>query len=146
MQKLFTMFIIAMISFGCAEHATDKNKQTEAVEEAVETFRQTMLQPDQGKFEALTSPILSYGHSNGLIEDRATCIASMVTGKFQFKHIELSNQTVDVEGNTAIVRHQFFANTQDEGKAPGTVRLQVLQVWHFDGSHWRLLARQAVKI
>jgi len=140
------MIIIATMSLGCNSHSTDEHQQVKAVEEAVETFRQTMLQPDQLTFEALTSPALSYGHSNGLIEDRATCIASMVDGKFKFNSIELTNQTVEVEDNTAIVRHQFFASTQDEGKAPGTVTLKVLQVWHFHGGHWRLLARQAVKI
>lgn len=140
------MIIIAMIQLGCNAPATNEHQQIKAVEEAVETFRQTMLQPDQVKFETLTSPILSYGHSNGLIEDRATCIASMVDEKFKFNSIALTDQTVNIEDNTAIVRHQFFAHTADAGKAPGTVTLKVLQVWHLHDGQWRLLARQAVKI
>jgi len=116
-----------------------------AVEEAVEVFRQTMLHPNQTKFEELTSAKLSYGHSSGLIEDQETCIASMVSGKFKFLRIDLINQTIDVEGNTAIVRHEFNADTHDEGKEAGTVKLKVLQVWHKLDNHWRLLARQAVK-
>ncbi|QNL48671.1 nuclear transport factor 2 family protein [Olivibacter sp. SDN3] len=144
--RLMPMMIIAILSFSCNESPAGASGQIEAVEEAVESFRQTMLQPDQAKFEALTAQALTYGHSNGLIEDRATCIASMVDGKFKFNSIELSDQSVDVEGHTAIVRHQFFAHTHDEGKEPGTVSLKVLQVWQLQDDQWRLLARQAVKI
>jgi len=133
-----------MICLSCVDKKEEKSVAT--VEAAVEAFRQTMLHPNQTKFEELTSAKLSYGHSSGLIEDRGTCIASMVSGKFKFLHIDLINQTIDMEGNTAIVRHEFNANTHDEGKEPGTVKLKVLQVWHRHDNHWRLLARQAVKI
>src|SRR5690606_10116659 len=97
-------------------------------------------------FYQLTSPALTYGHSSGLIEDRDTCIASMVSGKYVFLSLELSEQTVDISGKTAIVRHRFFAHTHDEGKEPGTVTLHVLQVWQKGDDGWQLLARQAVRI
>lgn len=132
-----------MICLSCVNKKEEE--QVAAVEEAVEVFRQTMLHPNQTKFEELTSAKLSYGHSSGLIEDQGTCIASMVSGKFKFLRIDIINQTIDIEGNTAIVRHEFNADTNDEGKAPGTVKLKVLQVWHKLDNHWRLLARQAVK-
>src|SRR5690606_16747551 len=102
--------------------------------------------PGQEALEALFEESLTYGHSNGLIEDRTTCIASMVTGKFNFTSLEFSEQSIDVVGNTAVVRHVMFAHTADAGKEPGTVRLHVLQVWvHKDGK-WQLIARQAVRI
>ncbi|MEH6306765.1 nuclear transport factor 2 family protein [Olivibacter sp. CPCC 100613] len=136
--------ILAMVLISCSNKSNESNIM--AVKKAVEVFRQTMLHPDQSKFEALTSPLLSYGHSNGLIEDRENCIASMVDGKFKFLQIELTEETIDIEDNTAIVRHHFFARTHDEGKSPGTVSLKVLQVWHLHNGHWRLLSRQAVRI
>lgn len=143
---LIRMMIFTMVNLSCKERPADEAQQVETVEGAVESFRQTLLQPDQEKFEALTSPALTYGHSNGLIEDRETCIASMVDGKFKFNSIEISDQSVAIEDHTAIVRHQLFAHTDDEGKEPGTVTLKVLQVWQLHNDQWRLLARQAVKI
>lgn len=144
MKKQFAMFMLTMVCLSCTNRGEDNSAL--AVEKAVEVFRQTMLHPNQLKFEELTSPLLTYGHSSGLIEDQATCITSMVSGKFKFLRIDIINQTVDVEGNTAIVRHEFKADTHDEGKDPGTVKLNVLQVWHKLDDHWRLLARQAVKV
>ena len=137
------LLFTAMIYASCTENNRDPKAE---VEHAVEEFRETMLAPDQSKFEALTSPILTYGHSNGLVEDRETCIASMVTGKFKFLSVELSEQTIALEGKTAVVRHIFYAHTHDEGKEAGEVRLKVLQIWHEEGGDWHLLARQAVKI
>ncbi|MGK9125827.1 nuclear transport factor 2 family protein [Olivibacter sp. SA151] len=138
------LIISAMVLMSCSNKARQSNQL--AVKEAVEDFRQTMLHPDQSKFEALTSPLLTYGHSSGLIEDRETCIASMVNGKFKFLQIDLTEEKIDIEDKTAIVRHHFFARTHDAGKSPGTVNLKVLQVWHLHEGHWRLLARQAVRI
>lgn len=144
MKKKFAMLMLMMVCLSCTSKKEDNS--TLAVEKAVEVFRQTMLQPDQLKFEELTSPVLTYGHSSGLIEDRATCIGSMVSGKFKFLSIDLTNQHIDIEGNTAIVRHEFNASTHDEGKPAGKVRLSVLQVWSKYEGHWHLIARQAVKI
>lgn len=116
------------------------------VEAAIERFREVMLQPDQKIFEGLLAESLTYGHSNGLIEDKATCIASMVSGKYKFTSLDFSEQTIHVANNTAIVRHILFGHTQDAGKEAGTVNLKVLQVWFRNDGKWQLLARQAVKI
>jgi len=140
-KSLMSLALILIGVIGCSYQATPAVE----VAQAVELFNKTMVKPDQAVFEQLTSPILTYGHSNGLIEDQKTCIASMVTGKFKFLSIDLSEQRILIEGNTAIVRHVFFAHTHDAGKEPGTVKLKVLQVWQKTGGTWRLLARQAVK-
>lgn len=116
------------------------------VAEAVESFRKTMVLPNQATFEKLTSQALSYGHSNGIVEDQKTCIESMVTGKYKFASLELTEQTISVTGQTAIVRHNFFAHTNDAGKDPGTAKLKVLQVWVKEKGNWVLIARQAVKV
>ena len=47
-------------------------------------------------------------------------------------------------GTTAIVRHLFDADTNDNNK-PGHVTLKIMTVWQKQGSKWILLARQAVK-
>jgi hypothetical protein len=133
--------IFMSVSSGMAQNADEK-----AVAQAVEKFRKTMVDPDQATFEKLTSSALTYGHSSGLIEDKKTCIESMVSGKYNFESIELSEQTITIVEKTAIVRHTLFAHTHDAGKDAGTVRLKVLTVWQKQNGNWLLLARQAVKL
>ena len=79
------------------------------------------------------------------VEGKAEFISKIVSGKSDFVSIGLNNQTIAVSGSTAIVRHRLDAKTNDNGK-PGEVHLQVLLVWQKLHGHWKLLARQAVKI
>ncbi len=138
-------FILLAIVVGCSnQQATSPDKA--GAEAAVEQFRLALLDPSIDILEQLTEPELTYGHSGGLIEDRETCITSMVTGKYKFLTLNFSEQNVEVIGNTAIVRHHMSADTHDRGKEAGTVSLHVLQVWNHTGEGWKLLARQAVKV
>ncbi len=122
-----------------------QTKDEKLVAESVERLRKAMIDPDKTTLEKLTSPKLSYGHSNGLIEDRATFVQALVSAKSDFTDIKLREQTITVSGNTAIVRHFLDGTTNDGGRA-GTVKLAVLLVWNQKGTSWQLLARQAVKI
>ncbi|MBC7892858.1 MAG: nuclear transport factor 2 family protein, partial [Sphingobacteriaceae bacterium] len=104
-----------------------------------------MIDPDRAGLERLASPDLSYGHSNGLLEDRAAFVEALVSNKSDFVTIDLSEQTIRVTGNVAVVRHKLAAETKNSG-TPGTAKLAVLLVWQKQNSGWVLLARQAVKI
>lgn len=120
--------------------------ETAAVELAVEKLRQALLARQRDPLDQLTDAQLSYGHSNGKIEDKTTFLETLVSGRSRFTSITLSDQRVAVSGNTATVRHIFSASTQDAGKAPGSIQLAVLLVWTKQAGQWKLLARQALKI
>lgn len=117
-----------------------------AVENAVEKLRLALLTPTTDALLEVTSPLLTYGHSSGLVENRETCIESMVSGKYKFLTLAFSEQEIWISGNTAIVRHRLFAETHDRGSQPGIASIHVMQVWEKAESGWLLLARQAVKI
>jgi hypothetical protein len=123
-----------------------QEKDKAAVADAVKQLNQAMIDASQSKLEALTSKNLSYGHSSGLIEDKDVYIASIVDGTFGFASIDLTDQTIAITGDVAIVRHKFQAATDDKGKQPGSVKLSVMQVWTKEKGKWLLLARQATKI
>ena len=122
-----------------------QNKDQESVSQAVEQLRLVMITPDKAKLEALTTDALSYGHSAGKIEDRAAFIQALVSGASDFISMDLTDQTVTIVDNTALVRHKLTGETMDNGK-PGQPKLSVLQVWIKQRGTWKLLARQAVKI
>ena len=61
-----------------------------------------------------------------------------------FVSISLSDQTISISGNVAVVRHTLAGATNDRG-TPGNVTIKVLTIWQKDGGQWRLLARQAVR-
>lgn len=140
-KKIIYFMLLAVITTSAVYAQSVKEKQ---VATAVESLRKAMVDADSISLDRLTTNDLSYGHSGGQIQDKATFLHSITSGQSDFVTIDLTNQTIQIHGNTAIVRHILTANTNDNNK-PGTVKLGVLTVWVKDHHHWILLARQAVR-
>jgi ketosteroid isomerase-like protein len=114
-----------------------------AVADAVEMLRQAMISADRAKLEAAAADALTYGHSSGRLENKEQFVAAIVEGRSVFRSIDLSEQTIHVSGDVAVVRHLLTAETSDGGR-PTNVRIGVLLVFQKQGGAWKLLARQAV--
>ena len=140
-----TMLLTLALMFPAAITLAQK-KDEQALAEAVRRLNQAMIDANQIALEELTSEKLSYGHSSGLIENKEAYVTAIVDGTFGFTSIDLTDQTIALSDNVAIVRHKFLAATDDRGKEPGTAKLSVLQIWQKDKGKWVLLARQATKI
>lgn len=135
--------LVALLCFGILLQAqTKKEKQ---VADAVEQLRKAMVDADSITLSRLVLPLLSYGHSSGHIDDKYEFVTKITSGKSDFVTIDLSDQQISISKKTAMVRHTLHAATNDGGK-PGTVKLQVLQIWQKLHGQWVLLARQAVKM
>ena len=114
-----------------------------AVSAAVEALRKAMISGDKAELEKLAAAELSYGHSSGRIEDKAEFIAALVSGTSGFSAIELSDQTVNVIDQIALVRHVFNGKRKADGS---NMKLAILTVWMQRQGDWRLIARQAAKL
>ena len=137
-------FLFLMLC-GCSLVMRAQTADQKAVAAAVETLRKAMVDGDKAALEKITADALSYGHSSGKVEDKAAFIDAMVTGKSDFKTIELADQTIAVSENVALVRHKLSGETNNDGQ-PGTVNLGVLLVWQKVKGQWKLIGRQAVKL
>jgi ketosteroid isomerase-like protein len=113
-----------------------------AVEQAGESLRRLMIDPDRAALERIFADQLSYGHSDGRVQTKAEFTDALMNGKSVFKSISLSGQTISLAGDIAIVRHRFEADAVSNG-VPSRPHIRVLQVWHKQGDDWRLLVRQA---
>lgn len=133
--------LIALVALLSVMVASAQSREEKAVAAAVERLRQAMLNGDRTALESLTAAELSYGHSSGLIEDKKTFVDALVTGKSDFKEINLTNQTIKVAGNVAIVRHEMHGESNT-----GPVNIGILLVWQGKGDNWKLVARQAYKL
>lgn len=141
-MKKVAVFILLLSAHFIVKAQTADEKNVLA---AVEKMRLAMISGDRKALENIAAANLSYGHSSGKLEDKATFVETIASGKSDFVEITLSNQTVKVTGNVALVRHQLDAKTNDGGK-PGEVHLGILLVWQKQGKTWKLLGRQAYKL
>lgn len=122
-----------------------QSKDEKDVAAAVESLRKAMIDGGEAALKSITAEELSYGHSSGKVEDKASFVANIVSGKSDFKTIDLSEQTIKVIDNIAIIRHKLVAETADNGK-PGNPNLHVLLIFQKQKGDWKLLVRQAVKL
>jgi ketosteroid isomerase-like protein len=104
-----------------------------------------MVDANRADLDAIASEKLSYGHSSGKVEGKKDFVENIASGKSDFISIELNDQTISVSGNTAVVRHELHAKTNDGGK-PGEAHIKILLVFQKHGGKWLMLARQAVKM
>lgn len=141
MKYLYLLGILSLFSFT----AMAQSKDEKSVIAAIEKLRQAMVDGDRTSLENIATDSLSYGHSGGKVENKTSFVENIASGKSDFVTIELSEQTVSIVRNNAIVRHTLLANTNDGGK-PAVVKLKILLVWVKQKGEWKLLARQAVKL
>jgi ketosteroid isomerase-like protein len=137
------LFSCLLCLFSCMG-VNAQSKEVKAVSDRVEQMRKAMIDADSAKLAELVSDSLTYGHSTGRLEDKATFIGNIISGKSVFVTISLTEQTVSVQHDVAIVRHILSATTNDSGK-PGSIVLKILLVWVKQHGKWILLARQAVR-
>jgi len=140
-KKIMILMVAGLIA---SNSGVAQNKKETAVAKAVEDLKNAMISADSAKLAALVADDLSYGHSGGKIEDKATFIQTLVSGHSDFITIELTEQNIKLYGNTAVVRHILNAVTNDNGK-PGSVKLSILTVWNKQKGKWKMVARQAVR-
>jgi ketosteroid isomerase-like protein len=141
-MKKMIYLIFALLVFNTAQA---QSKDSVQVVKAVNHLADLMVNPDKAALEALVSDRVSYGHSGGKLEGRTSFIESLTSGSSDFVKINLTDQSIQLFGKTAIVRNKLFASTNDGGK-PGEVKLALILVWQKQQKTWQLIARQAVKL
>jgi len=141
MKKLIATYLLVLwMTTGI--NAQVKNEAD--VANAVDKLKLAMISGNKSELENIVSDKLSYGHSGGLVENKKEFVEKIASGKSDFVTIDLSEQTISISDEKAIVRHILKTKINDGGK-PGEVHLRILLVWQKKNGEWKLLARQAVK-
>ena len=114
------------------------------VSQAVEALRKATLAQDKAKLEQLSAAELSYGHSGGVVQNKAEFV-SVMTRKSTVKSIEFPELKVGMAGNNAVARHLWVSESEMDGKSTST-KIGILSVWTKQDGGWKLLARQGYKL
>lgn len=139
MKKLLLLLLLLPPTITWAQSSEEK------IAAAVEALHNALIVMDSSTLEKLTTDNLTFGHSNGTVENKQTFIHTVLNGPLRFTAIQATNQTATLVKRTAIVRYVLVAKATNNG-APTDIKLGVLQVWQKRKGAWKLLARQAVKI
>jgi len=119
----------------------------DAVARNVEAFRAAQQAGNAEGIAPLCADELSYSHSSGAIDDKASLLAGVRDAKYKWTSLEYKNPTVRIVGPAAIVRFNFVGEQEfaaDGKKVPQN--LHILMNWQKQGSDWKLLSRSATKL
>lgn len=144
------MIVLLITATSCC-----KQKESEiaipAITEAdgiriVQEFNDAIINPTVQLLDNLCADELTYGHSSGLIQNKAEFIDDLVNGPYDFKSVTSPELSVEVSENTVIARFIFLATAIKDEKTI-EIRLGCIQVFQqTENGQLKLLARQAYKL
>lgn len=118
--------------------------QDSSIDDAMRRLNAAMLAGDAQKLRDLTADSLSYGHSDGRIQNQGEFIDALASGKTHFNRIDFSNSVTKISGDNAVIRNHFSGTLAAAGKLTET-EFDVLMVWQKQQGIWKLIARQGYK-
>jgi ketosteroid isomerase-like protein len=123
------------------------SEDEDAVGKNVEAFRAAQFAANAEALASLCAAELSYSHSDGRVEDKATFIANATNGKSKFLSLEYQDTKIRVVGPAAIVRFHWLGEQEAvaDGKKSST-NLHILMNWQKQAADWKLLSRASTKL
>ena len=134
------LVILLLFSFVFANAQTEEGKLITTMKE----FHQALVQKNTVSINQQTEKALSYGHSNGWVQNKDDIIKDFETGLISYQSYKEDSVNVFMSGNIANVRFIADINATLRGNEISN-HLKVLEVWVKKGKRWLLFARQAVR-
>ena len=101
-----------------------------------------MIAKDEKALADLFADDLIYVHSSGLVDTKASYIAAIRSGKFDYRKCDRFEEKARIYGDTALVTGRAVFEAVVEGN-PRTLRLRYLNVWIKNGATWKFTGWQS---
>ena len=149
MKKIIVLLLFPVLAGCCGNQpqqpATPSSEADVAT--AVDLLMKGFVNADESILNLLTADELVYGHSSGKVQNKSEFIAEILSGEpLKYISIALLEQTIQMAGDAAVVRHIFTSETINTDGEPGSLRIGVMQIWQLQNGKWKLLARQAYRL
>lgn len=118
-----------------------------SLKKAMSDLDNALVNKDEKALVQLLHPDVSYGHSNGWVQNKNDIINDLKSGKLTYDKIDnISVSIVAINRNWATVRTNTNATGRSTTIPTFELKLHVLQVWLKTEYGWQLLARQGTKL
>lgn len=135
--------LLALALFALPAFAADAAK---AVEEAERGWAKGVTANDFALLEKVLAPDLSYTHSNGANDTKASYIGNLKSGKSRYLKVDHEQLDVRLLGkDTAITLCRAAVTTLADGK-PNPIKLVFLHVFKKNGGQWQMVAHQSARL
>lgn len=136
-----------LMLIACGQQSCAQQQDTEPINKSMEQLAEAMINKDAILLDELLAAELVYGHSNGNVQDKQEFMAEIESGlPVSYLSIDREDETVQISGDIAVVRHIFAAKTSTAEGGDGNLRIGNVLVWHKERGSWKLLVRQAYRL
>src|SRR5271169_7044053 len=129
------VFALSMPSLLFGSPAFAEAADEAGVKQNVEALREALLKADKAQLERLTADQLSYGHSDGRVQNKPEFINGIVTRKATVKSLTFPDLKIEMAGDAAIARHLYESESELDGKTTNT-KIGTLEVWQKQSGNW----------
>ena len=146
MKRILVIVLLLNVFVAEAQPAPQlRETDEEKLGTTLKAFHQALVYRNTVSINQQTDKALSYGHSNGWVENKNEMIKNLETGYIKYHSIKEDSLNVVINGNLAHARFVGDYTVSLNGGNSVTFRLKVLEVWVKKGKRWLLFARQAVR-
>lgn len=136
--------VLAFLIFGFV-NSSFAQIDSVGLKNVMQQLDKALLQKDEKQLQTVLHKEVSYGHSNGWIQNKNDILSDFTSGKLIYNKIENnSSAIVTISKKYATVK----TNTNAEGVVNGTafnLKLHIMQFWIKTKKGWQLIARQSAK-
>lgn len=134
--------IICILFSSLVLFAANGGQADKEVLDAMNGYKEAMIQKDGAALDKLLSSDLTYVHSGGQLETKSDVIKAITSGKTLVERIDFTATSVRLYGNTAVVK----CNVDLWHSKTNIVHMNVLHVWKKGDTGWQMVARQATRL
>jgi hypothetical protein len=149
MKQIIVVSILSIViscTSGKTGQETDLAVKEKALVAAIEVFRTGVINADKDLLESISADKILYAHVNGRVQNKAEYIEEIVSLQpNDYTAVEMTEQTISIAGNTAVVRHIYSADFISNG-ADGNMRVGNFMIWQEQEGEWKLLLRQSYRL
>jgi hypothetical protein len=136
---LLNLLIILLCKFDLA------GQKQNSPEQLAHSLHTALIERNENQLKKLLHPGLSYGHSNGWIENKEELIQNNQSKYLVYEKIKADSIFSNRNGNIAVLRFNAVHEVRLKDKSI-SLNLHVCQVWVKHKGRWKLMVRQSTKL
>ncbi len=139
LRSLFTLVLLSAAAFSSDDPA-------KAVERAEKDWASGLVKNDFALLGKVLADNLSYTHSNGIFDTKATYIERLKSGQYRYSQMAHENLKVTVLAkDVAITTSRAKVIALVDGKQT-PMTLSLLHVFQLVGGQWQMVAHQSARL
>lgn len=105
-----------------------------------------MRAADQRRLDEVLSEAMHYGHSNGMVDTKASFVASLTSGRVVYESVEYAQRDFLIAGDDLVLMTGRAKVRAGLAGQVGDLELAFLAVWRLEAGRWRFLAWQSTRL